>query len=75
MNEYPKMLYSQKGWDDLNDCKMVFSVAEEETARADGYSELGNQKSDITHMPADKNEAAEYVEAKTRRGRPRKEGA
>lgn len=39
--EYPKMLYSPKGWDDLNDCQLVFDANEEKAARKKGYTDLG----------------------------------
>ena len=41
MNEYPKMLYSKKGWGDLNDCQMVQDATEEKAARKKGYADLG----------------------------------
>lgn len=38
--EYPKMLYSPAGWDDLQDHVIVFNKAQEDEVRALGYDDM-----------------------------------
>lgn len=38
--DYPKVLYSPKGWDAINDCRVVTTPADEEAARSEGYGDL-----------------------------------
>lgn len=46
MNEYPKMLYGPKGWEDLSDMVTVLDADEEYKARADGYRMLNEPETD-----------------------------
>ncbi|MDE2439564.1 MAG: hypothetical protein KGP14_00965 [Betaproteobacteria bacterium] len=52
-NEYPKMLYGPKGWDDLSDSRLVADADEEEKARSEGYDDLGPVADEANSAAAD----------------------
>jgi hypothetical protein len=44
MQQYPKVLYGRKGWEDLADFIVVSNEDEEKKARANGYAALNEAR-------------------------------
>jgi hypothetical protein len=44
MQEYPKVLFRQKTWDDYSDFVIIYDTEEEKTYVGNGYISLNDQK-------------------------------